>query len=37
MDIYYKGRQDVQMFNRNDWIKWKMSTCRQELTEMVTS
>ena len=37
MDIYYKRPQDVQTFNRNDWIKWKMSTRRRELTEMVTS
>ena len=33
MDIYYKRPQDVQMFNRNDWIKWKTSTPRRELTD----
>ena len=37
MDKYYKRPQDVQTFNRNDWIKWKTSTRQHELTEMVTS
>ena len=37
MDMYYKRPQDIQMFDRNDWIKWKMSTPRRKLREMVTS
>ena len=35
--IYYKCPQDVQTFNTNDWIKWKTSTPRGKLTEMVMS
>ena len=37
MDMYYKHPPDIQTFNRNDWIKWKTSTPRCKLTEMVTS
>ena len=29
----YKCPPDVQMFNTNDWSKWKTSTPRHELTD----